>query len=63
MVVGIPLYGGEPQKHFVNSTKSGSRVLFTNCNIPIPPGANEIYEETELINTLTVLIVNNPEVL
>jgi hypothetical protein len=26
------------------------------------PGAIEIYEEVELINTLTVLIVNNTEV-
>lgn len=47
----------------VSSCKSGSRVIFHQCEIPVAPGAIEIYEETELFNTLTVLIVNNPDVL
>lgn len=33
-----------------------------SAEVPIPPGAIEIYEEVELFNTLTVLIANNPEV-
>jgi hypothetical protein len=62
MEVGCPLYSGEPQKHLVMSSKSGSHSAFLKCSIPTAPGAQEIYEEIELINTLTVLIVNNPEV-
>jgi len=27
--------------------------------VPIPPGAFEIYDEKEFINTLAILIVNN----
>ena len=47
----------------VSSCKSGSRVIFRDCDIPIAPGAIDIYEEVELFNTLTVLIVNNPNVI
>ena len=47
----------------VSSCKSGSKVIFHDCDIPIAPGAIEIYEETELFNTLTLLIVNNPKVI
>jgi hypothetical protein len=53
---------GEPQNCFVYSTKSASKRLFTSLGIPTPPGALEIYDETELLNTLTVLVSNNREV-
>lgn len=33
--------------------------MFSKCKIPTSPGASEIYDEIELFNTLTVLIVKN----
>lgn len=44
------------------STKSGCKRLFAELQIPTAPGAFEIYDEKELINTLAVLITNNPAV-
>lgn len=46
----------------VSSLKSGARGIFNACEIPVAPGAIEIYDEIELFNTLTVLIINNPDV-
>ncbi|EAS06221.3 IQ calmodulin-binding motif protein (macronuclear) [Tetrahymena thermophila SB210] len=60
--LNIPIMGGDPQISFVNSTKSAARRIFHSCKIDVPPGAFEIYDETEFINTLTVLIANNPEI-
>lgn len=37
-------------------------MLFSKCKIPTSPGASEIYDEIELFNTLTVLIVKNPNI-
>lgn len=55
----IPLMSGVPQKHFTYSSKSAAKRLFLNCDIPCPPGAYEIYDEKELLNSLTILIANN----
>ena len=55
----IPIFSGDPQKHFSNSSKSAAKRLFLGCEIPCPPGAYEIYDEKELINSLTILIANN----
>ena len=41
------------------STKSGAKRIFNISDIPTPPGAYEIYEEKEFINTLAILILNN----
>jgi hypothetical protein len=43
----------------IYSTKSGAKRVFNICDIPTPPGAFEIYEEKEFINTLAILILNN----
>lgn len=37
-------------------------MIFNKCKIPIAPGATEIYDEIEMYNTLTVLIVKNPKI-
>lgn len=55
----IPIFSGDPQKHFTMSSKSAAKRLFLGCEIPCPPGAYEIYDEKELINSLTILIANN----
>ncbi|CAD8110896.1 unnamed protein product [Paramecium sonneborni] len=58
-ILNIPLYSGLPQNHLLYSSQSGAQVLFNKCKIPTSPGASEIYDEIELLNTLTVLIVKN----
>ena len=55
----VPLFSGDPQQHLLLSTKSGARRIFQAADVPTPPGAMEIYDEKELINTLSILIVNN----
>ncbi|EGR31111.1 IQ calmodulin-binding motif family protein, putative, partial [Ichthyophthirius multifiliis] len=57
--IEAPLMCGEPQQHMIYSTKSGSKRIFNICDVPTPPGAFEIYEEKEFINTLAILILNN----
>jgi hypothetical protein len=44
----------------LHTTKSGCKRLFQQLQIPSPPGAYDIYDEKELINTLAILILNNP---
>ncbi|CAK90310.1 unnamed protein product (macronuclear) [Paramecium tetraurelia] len=58
-MLNVPLYSGLPQHHLLYSSQSGAQVLFSKCKIPTSPGASEIYDEIELYNTLTVLIVKN----
>jgi hypothetical protein len=54
------LLSGEPYKHIYYGTKSGSRSLFKKLDMPILKGAMDIFDEDELINTLGILIYNNP---
>ncbi len=58
-ILNIAIFAGDPQKSFAFSNKSAAKRLFLNCDIPCPPGAYEIYDEKELINSLTILIANN----
>ena len=46
----------------MHTSKASSKRLIQRLNIPTPIGALEIYDETEFINTLTVLIANNKDV-
>jgi len=44
MLLKIPILSGEPQKMKLYSTKSGSRRIFNDADIPIPIGAYDIYD-------------------
>ncbi len=44
------------------STKSSAQRFLSSCDIPIPPGAYELYDEREIINSLTILIYNNLQI-
>lgn len=55
----VPLMSGDPQQGVICSSKSGAKRLFNSCELPTPPGAFEIYEEKEFVNTLAILILNN----
>jgi len=43
----------------VQHLKSGSKRIFTNADVNIPIGAHDIYDESELIQTLAKLISAN----
>ena len=58
----VPVMSGDPQKNFHHSTKSGAKKVFTECDIPIPPGSFDIYDEKEFLLTLTKLIAYNLDV-
>jgi hypothetical protein len=60
--LNIYLLSGDPQKGKYFSTKSQSRRLFIGSDIPVAPGAVELYDIGEFINTLAVLIANNRQI-
>ena len=57
--LGVPVLGGDPYKSALYSTKSGSKRILTAAEVPIPPGAYDIYDEKEFLATLTRLIANH----
>ena len=59
LLLGVPVLSGDPYKSGLFSTKSGCRRIFTSSDVPIPPGAYDIYDEREFLTTLTRLISNN----
>ena len=61
-MLNLPIMSGDPQKNFFHSTKSGSKKIFNECDIPIPPGSFDIYDEKEFLLTLTKLIAYNLDV-
>ena len=44
------------------STKSSAKRLFNSIEVPTAPSSYEIYDEREFVNSLTLLIVNNPSI-
>jgi hypothetical protein len=57
--LNIPIFSGDPQKNALYSTKSGAKSIFNACEMPIPPGSYNIYDEKEFVLTLTKLIAYN----
>ncbi|MBI1782412.1 MAG: ATP-grasp domain-containing protein [Sphingobacteriales bacterium] len=57
--LNMPLYGCDPDLYF-SGTKSGSRKIFKECNIPVPPGYENLKNEEEVINALVELKINYP---
>lgn len=58
----IYLMSGDPQKSKYFSTKSQARRLFIGADLPVPPGAVELYDLAEFVNTMSVLIANNRQI-
>ena len=44
------------------STKSSAKRMFNAIEVPTAPSSYEIYDEREFVNSLTLLIVNNPTI-
>jgi len=58
-LLNIPVFSGDPQKNALYSTKSGAKTIFNTCDMPIPAGSYNIYDEKEFVLTLTKLIAYN----
>ena len=57
--LGIPLLASSPELLYWGS-KSGSREIFANCNIPHPDGSNLVYNLNDLIEVMTQLWERQP---
>ena len=59
VLLKVPVLGGDPYKCSLFSTKSGSKRILNSAEVPIPIGTSDIYDEKELMATLTRLIASN----
>jgi hypothetical protein len=59
VLLGIPVLGGDPSQTALCSTKSGSKQISIEAEVPVPPAAMDIYDEREFYTTLTRLIAKN----
>lgn len=56
----IPIYGCDPDLFFWG-TKSGSREIFRECGMDMPPGYENLKNEEEVIQALVKLKLEHPE--
>lgn len=57
--LGMPLYGCNPDLAYLG-TKSSSRKLFRNCNIPVPDGFEDVKNREDVIEKLAELKYKYP---
>lgn len=57
--LGYPLYGCDPDLWYLG-TKSGSRMIFKQCDILMPPGYEDLKSETEIAESLAELKMRHP---
>jgi hypothetical protein len=54
VALGVPLYGVDPELAWLG-TKSGSRWAFRKAGVPLPPGAEDLKSEVDLIHAIADL--------
>ncbi|KAF0696818.1 Aste57867_12480 [Aphanomyces stellatus] len=59
MSLQIPLLGMDPDTALLYGTRSGGKRVFMAADVNIPMGAHDIYDEDELIQSLSKLIVTD----
>lgn len=57
--LGIPLYGTDPELNFLG-TKSGSRKIFRECGLLMPPGMEDVKDEAGIVKALAILKKEHP---
>ncbi|KAL9649007.1 hypothetical protein ABK040_008386 [Willaertia magna] len=57
----VPILGPDPVSATVYGTKSGSKRIFTQADVNVPPGAHDIIEESELLLHLSKKILEVPQ--
>jgi len=58
VILGLPIYGCNPDLLFWG-TKSGSREIFRECGIDMPPGYENLKNESDIIKALAALYSHN----
>jgi len=59
--LNVPIYGCNPSLNYLG-TKSGSRKLFRECNIPLPYGVEDVYTKSDVIEALLKLYIHNQSI-
>ncbi|MBI1341586.1 MAG: ATP-grasp domain-containing protein [Terrimonas sp.] len=59
VTLGLPIYGCDPDLFFWG-TKSGSREIFRECGLDMPPGFENLENENDIIVSLARLKKENP---
>ena len=57
--LGLPVYGCDPDLLFWG-TKSGSREIFRECGMEMPPGYENLQNEEQIIKALADLYIADP---
>lgn len=60
LTLDIPIYGCDPKLLYLG-TKTGGRRIFQKLGIPMPEGVEDLRDEKDIANALSILKKNNPE--